>query len=339
MTRAVCVRTDAVRLAAVAGLLTSLAVAGCSVPLRQPAGMPPPPAYVQRVATLRVGLPAPRRGNLLFTCEAPPNVHQVPRIGSASYASDTLDPTGRRWLRVPDFVPDSTGALAPDTLVVRAFGDATDEEIALERGELDVAVFWPGELSARMRADEHFRDPPLGLIDNGVLACERTAADSLGPPRADMEMLNREAFGGDLLPWSELAPDSIDGTTTRYTVDPTLPGAKHLERVLARIPSAGATRLLKLTYVDEPRGLFTTQPTAAPRDIDHVASEVGVATWIDAMALRKSYRPLFAIRCPVVTRPGARAAVHAIGASVFAKLAPCAGGVRRPSGLPMRDER
>lgn len=321
MTRARCVRSDSVRVTAWVTLLGVLACAGCSEPLRQPAGMPPPPMYVQRVPTLRVGLPSAGRGNLLFTCDAPANVRTAPRIGSAAYAADSLDPSGRRWLREPGPASDTAGTLAPDTLIVRAFGDATDEEIALERGDLDVAVFWPGEPSARIRSDTRFRDPELGMRGLGVLARTKSDADTMGAPRADMEMLNREAFGGDLLPWSELVPDSIDGPPARYTVDPTLPGAQHLERVLGRIPSAGAKRMLKLTYVDQPPSLFTARvPAAAPWDIHHIASPSEV--------YRRDYRPLFAIRCPVLSRPEARAAVRAIGAHAFAELAPCATGTR-----------
>jgi hypothetical protein len=309
---------DAVRATAVTALLlTVMAGAGCGGAKRTPAGIPVPPAphAITRTATLRVGLPATRRGNLLFTCDAPANLHLAPHVGSASYASDSLDPTGRRWIRLPRPASDSAGALAPDTLVVRAFGDATDEEIALERGELDVAVFGPGELSARMRSNERFRDLDLGLRERGVLAC--VPRDTLGAPRADMEVLNREAFGGDLLPWSELEPDSLDGPPARYTVDPAVPGAKPLERIVARIPSAGATRTLKLTYVDQPPDLFRTPLSDAPPfDIHRSASAADV--------YRRLYRPLFAIRCAVLARPEARAAVRAIGAHAFAELAPCA---------------
>ena len=305
MTRARCVRSDAVRAAAGATLLTALAGAGCSAPLRQPPGMPPPPAYVQRVATLRVGLPSPRRGNLLFTCDAPLS---PPRIGSAAYAADSLDGSGRRWLRVPAAATDSAGALAPDTLEVRAFEDATDEEIAVERGELDVAVFWPGELSARMRADARYRDPELGLRSRGVLACVAGAGDTLGAPRPDMEVLNREAFAGDLMPWGDLEPGTGAGAAARYAVDATVPGAKHLERILARIPGAGATRTLKLVYLD--------QPVAGGDAANNTWRTPGVT-------------PLFAVRCAVLVTARAREGVRTIGAHAFAELAPCAAGTRR----------
>jgi hypothetical protein len=234
-----------------------------------------------------------------------------PRIGSSPYERDALDSSGRRWLRLPGDVSDSAGALAPDTLLVRAFDDATDEEIALERGELDVAVFWPGEVSARMRADARFGGPELGLRGRGVLACVRAAGDTQGPPWPDMELLNREAFGGDLLPWSELKPDTDEHLPARYTVDATLPGAKHLERILERIPRAGVTRTLKLVYVDVPWVSYTMVARGEFPTVSH-----------------GSNLPLFALRCPVFARAEARSSVRAIGAAAFAELAPCASGLR-----------
>ena len=291
---------DAVRVAAGAALLlTALEVLGCGRAKHAPEAPPPPPAMAAaRVATMRIGLPSTRRGNVLFDCVGKAT---APHMGSAMYAPDSLDPTGRRWLRVQMATPDSAGALAPDTLVVRAFEDATDEEIAFERGDVDVAVFWPGELSARMRFDARFRDPELGLRSRGVLACVAGAGDTLGAPRADMEVLNREAFGGDLMPWSDLEPAPADSPPARYTVDPALPGAKHLERILARIPSAGVTRTLKLVYLD--------QPVAA--------GDAAMGAW-----RTPGVTPLFAVRCAVLVAARSRDGVRAIGAHAFAELAP-----------------
>lgn len=302
MTRAACVRTDAVRVAAVALVLAAVAAWGCGRAKREPAAAAPPPIASARVGTLRVGLPTPRRGNLLFACD--PNERRAPHLGSATYAAGLVQPSGPCWLRTPGAAADSAGLFAPDTLIVSTFSDATDEEIALERGDLDVAVFWPGEVSARMRTDERFRDPELGIRERGLLVCLKSAADSLNPPRTDMEVLNREAFGGDLLPWSELVPGTPDGPAARYTVDPALPGASHLERILARIPSAGATRTMTLKYLDMPASVFKTPVPEAGSD------------------LRRVYCPLFVIRCAVLAVPGARAAVRRIGADAFAQLAP-----------------
>ena len=163
MTRARCVRTDAVRSVAVAALLTAMTSAGCAVPQHEPPGLPPAPGNIARVATLRVGLPAAGRASLLFACDASPG---APRIGSATYVADSLDASRHRWLRADQTASDSAGMLAPDTLVVRACAEATDEEIAFERGELDAAVFWPGELSAR------FHDPERGVRSRGALAVD-----------------------------------------------------------------------------------------------------------------------------------------------------------------------
>ena len=309
---------DAVRGAAtVTLLLTAVACAGCSASAPRPAVAPPPAAApgtgpsvpLVRVATLRVGLPSPRRSNLLFTCDA---ALATPRIGSAAYARDTLDATGRRWLRVAlangaQAAPDSAGALAPDTLLVRAFEDATDQEIAFERGELDVAVFWPGELSARMRSDARFRDPERALRARGVVACVAAAADTFAALRADLDALDREAFGGDLLAWRELEPDARPEAPARWSVDATVPGARHLERILARVARPGGTRPLKLVFIDQPV----------------VAADAAGAAW-----RTPGVTPLFAVRCPVLVRAQATADVRAIGARAFAELAPCAGGSR-----------
>src|SRR5262249_17395102 len=141
--------------------------------------------------------------NLLFTCDAPA---APPRIGSSAYSRDSLDAGGERWLRVPQPAADSAGALAPDTLLVRSFDESTDEEIAFERGDLDAAVFWPGELSARMRHDARFRSAEMSVRPRGLLACIAAPGDTLAPPEADLSALNRDALGGDLLPWSQLEP-------------------------------------------------------------------------------------------------------------------------------------
>ena len=304
MTRGGCVRTDAVGLAA-ATLMTAVACSGCVGSAPEPVVPPPPPMAVTRDATQRVGLPAARRWNLNFACEW---AAMAPRIGSAEYARDSLDRSGERWLRVTETSADSAGMRAPDTLLVRAFDESTDEEIAFERGELDAAVFWPGELSAHMRVDARFRDPEMGLRSRGVLACIAGAGDTLGPPLADMQALDREAFGGDLLMWSELEPVPGEGPPARYFVDTTVPGAKHLERILARVARPAGTRTLKLVYLD--------QPVAG--------SDAATASW-----RTPGVTPLFALRCPVLMRAGALQDVRAIGAHAFAEMAPCGGEAGR----------
>jgi hypothetical protein len=294
MTRARCVRTDAVHAAAAVLLLTALFAAGCVALAPEPVVPSPPPASAPdtasataRVSTLRVGLPAQGRANLLFACDAPATA-----------------PAG--------MLPETLLVSASEVVVLarRAFEEATDEEIALERGELDVAVFWPGELSARMRSDTRFREPSLGLRSRGVLVCVAGAGDTLAPPAADMEALNREAFAGDLQPWSALAgPGPGEGPPARYTVDRTVPGAKHLERILTREARPGGARTLKLVYLD--------QLVMGGEAAGEAAREAWRAPGVTS---------LFAIRCPVLAQPEARAAVDAIGAHAFAEMAPCAEG-------------
>jgi hypothetical protein len=101
-------------------------------------------------ALLRVGYPAPGRRADPFPC-----ARTVPGFDPASHRIETV---GRalRITRLPD-TPAPTSW--PDTLVVQPFDDPADEEIALERGEIEVAVFWPGELSARLREHPRWRDP------------------------------------------------------------------------------------------------------------------------------------------------------------------------------------
>lgn len=299
MTRARCVQTDAVGLAA-AVLMTAIVGSGCVSSKPEPVVLPAPaaPTAVTRVATLRVGLPAARRWSLLFQCAEAPT---APRIGSAAYVPDSVDRSGQRWLRVAEAAEDSAGMRAPDTLFVRAFDESTDEEIAFERGELDAAVFWPGELSARMRFDARFRDPEMGLRSRGVIACIAGAGDTLGPPLADMQAFNREAFGGDLLPWSELEPGAADGPPAHYVMDSTVPYSSHLLRVLARVARPGGTRTLKLVYLD--------QPVAG--------SDAAMGAW-----RTRGVTPVFAVRCPVLVTARSRDGVRAIGAHAFAEMAP-----------------
>ena len=119
---------------------------------------------VVRATKLRVGLPGRGRTNLLFACA---QVGVSPTLGSTSYGVDSLGAGQYRLVRVPGATDASP---APDTLLVRQFSDVADQEIALERGELDVAVFWPGELSARMRDHERWSFAARGVRARGVLA-------------------------------------------------------------------------------------------------------------------------------------------------------------------------
>jgi hypothetical protein len=106
------------------------------------------------LGALRIGVPSARRrrecGDL------------VPGAAAPGYRTSLLNPMTWRLVRDPaDSAHAALRAPAawPDTLVVSLFDESADEEIALDRGDLDVAVFQPGELSARMRGDPRVSGP------------------------------------------------------------------------------------------------------------------------------------------------------------------------------------
>lgn len=262
-------------------------------------GMDP---IAKRVGSLRLGLPGRKRVNLLFAC-ARTGVNT--RFADANYDVDSLAGGALRLRRVADGFPASG---APDTLHVRFFSDAADQEIALERGELDVAVFWPGEGSTRLRSDAPRRHTARGLRSRGVVACVTTAPDTARVSGVALSVMNREAFSGDLLPWGELEPVAAPGEAGRFASfhpDPALPGARLLERVLARATGGAAARTVRLAYLDV---------AIAGRDA------------VQASWRTRHVQPVFALRCPVLVAPDLRAAVARMGgADAFANLLRCEG--------------
>lgn len=196
-------------------------------------------------ARIRVGLPAGTRHHLLFACDP---VRPATSFRGHAYAVDTLGASHFVLRRLPSDAPVFG---APETLDVRLFSDVADQEIALERDELDVAVFWPGERSARIRDDERWANAARGTRPHGALVAIAAGRDSLRRvPARDLRLVNRMVWSGDLVAWPGTASDSSEAPT-RYTVDPRLPGAKLLERVLGRLATAGARRTVRIAYVDE----------------------------------------------------------------------------------------
>lgn len=108
----------------------------------------------------------------------------------------------------PDWTSERLGALewraiheaTAETLVVRLFRDADDESIAWERGDVDVAVFWPDELSpsqvARFRKSDlvvGVRTTALDVRSSPSASGDVTAPDLATVPRRDCPMLVRAA--------------------------------------------------------------------------------------------------------------------------------------------------
>jgi hypothetical protein len=249
-----------------------------------------------RVLVLRVGVPGDGRACMAFPCD---RAQVTSPLADGGYRIEAAG-RGEYQLLRSSTLPDS--AAWPDTLLVRTFGKAVDEEIALERGELDVAVFWPGELSNRLRMSELWRDFARGTLARGLFAALGGDSTRTAPSTP----LNEQLFGGDLLDWSDLtgAPAPTPGSMTRFSVDALMPGHAVIERVLAQSVPAG-------TAATSARFSWLSVPLAAR---DSLAAE-----WRG-----RAITPLYALRCPVLCTPASRALVRTLGADGFANLVQCA---------------
>lgn len=243
----------------------------------------PDPGATTRV--LRVGYPGARRASLLFRGGGDDS------IAIPGYTRDGRLGGAVRMVRDAGANPGG-----PDTIDTRAFADAADQEIALERGELDAAVFWPGELSARMRGDSRW------TIERGVRSRIVLAALAPGITGAVFPDLNRELFAGDLLPWPA-AEDTVLRPGRWLVVDQALPGAALLQQALSR-PSA-----------------HRDAPMAGPPAVTVTLLDLeAIAPQDSSGMLARGITPLFSIRLLVVAAPGARDALRAVGPDALADL-------------------
>ena len=125
-------------------------------------------------AVLRFGVPSATRAAVTFGCDA----WMLRSPSSASYRVESTGRLSYRMIQDRDRgTTDAADAVAvswPDTILVSLFDDAAEQEIALERGDVDVALFGPGELSSRLRNDPRWRHRLFA--DGGALA--DSAADS-----------------------------------------------------------------------------------------------------------------------------------------------------------------
>jgi len=257
---------------------------------------------VRPLSSLRVGCPSELRRFPLFDCESATIGASLPK---GAYRADTL---GQRSYR---FVRDSTVVTAapwPDTLLVRAFDESADEEIALERREVDVAVFWPGELSTRLREDARWSGFAYGTRSHGLLVAsglDRTAANAL---RA-LDAMNRALFRGDLGAWTQSGPRSgppdtssvAHGPDVSIRVDPSLPGALEIERAL-------------------------NPPKSSPASTPGITGRMIYFAGADPSPEARASMPsafVAEVRCPVVSDPKLRAMIGALGAAAFADLLGC----------------
>jgi hypothetical protein len=237
-------------------------------------------------ARLRVGCPAPSRSNPIFRCG---ESRAVPPPATG-YRLESRRESAYRLVREAD---SPAAAPWPDTLVVQWFEEAADQEIALERGELDVAVFWPGELSTRMRQEPRWGGALSGTRSRGVVAAFALGIASVGdssasrPHGQDFERLNRERFRGDLVPYekaagwsaaSEPAPQSGSPEGLRYVVDPSWPGQQDVERSLNRGKQTATMRdgpaaTVRVVYLD----VAVSAPESAALSVAERIREAGAS--------------------------------------------------------------
>lgn len=222
---------------------------------------------------LRVGIPSSKRVQPFFGC--------YPRLSRGPFGADFFEGGSK------GFSP--RGKNLPDSLFIREYDDAADEEIALELRQIDVAIFWPGEASTHIREAMRWTGTPTLIRSQGVIgvrAKEFGRSNEIDPGRLptrteeQLARFNMDLFRGDLVPIQYAKDDSMPAWSLE--VDPTLPDYEHI--LLALGPSTHETKPLLLTYFDEP-----VQPEPIPSDV-----------------VNKPKMWLFRIGCPVLSRPELR---------------------------------
>lgn len=256
---------------------------------------------------LRVGQPASARRGARCAALAPRDATYAVRAPNG--ATDVL--TARS--------ASASGAW-PDTLEVRFFDDPVDEEIAIQRGEIDVAVFGPGELSPSMRRETRASDVAWATVaDAGVIAA--WTRDASAPPAgpwltvADQrafDALARGHFQGDVIAHDAMRAAGAQSAArpTRYEADPSCPDARGIAAALPRVDAARA-RVVRLGWLDVAADAPDSALAAAVTRLDPGAGVPRVAV-------------LFTPRFAVVAAPVRRGDVAAIGADGLAGLYRCA---------------
>jgi hypothetical protein len=253
---------------------------------------------------LRVGYPSSSRVQPFFECR-----RMV--LGPQGYRADTL---GERSYRLVRSVPKPP---EPDTLQVRLFDDAADEEIALERGELDAAVFWPGEASTHIRQAMNWDGRSSACRYRGVVVTRMMSPPDLPsdddnsdfyglPRRVDrglLDSLNTELFHGDLQAPLGWAGGGGNESPALFRVDPSCPAHDAIEKFLNRGASTRATWSYSLMYLDVPT---------------------------DTALADRSLRWAFLIACPVIGQPELRPYLQSIDLSAIVNLFDCVTPARKP---------
>jgi hypothetical protein len=213
---------------------------------------------------LRVGYPAAGRKHPLIDCSG-----QTPDTTflQGAYAWDAIGSQSYRLVRDPSY---SIARSWPDTLLVRLFDEVSDEEIALERGDLDVAIFRPGEASPHIREAMHWEGRPLGRWSSSSLTVAgRPGGDATAPEGLTKEAfdaltrLNQEMFRGDLIPLPDVEVTTQTPPIQRFEVGSSIPGYARIQRFLDQamppVVERHTARVLRL-QVRGPSQFLTFRP-------------------------------------------------------------------------------
>jgi hypothetical protein len=281
---------------------------------------------------LRVGYPSRVRSTLFFACD---QLILTPPFPPGAYRVEA----GDHLVRLIPTPGEQSRAPWPETLLVRQFDEAADEEIALERGEVEAAVFWPGELSTHMREQPRWKDFLSSARRRGCVAAlwmgpPSDSANAEGLPGGSLlTSLNQELFRGDLDElWHgrESASDTPPRITAphgvRFEVDPACPGWPVLERFLARAqgppPAPDDRAVVRLVYLDSPLG--------PPDSIATAAAQYGRSGPSPPQPRTQRAELVFAFDCPVLFDSRLRPYVRALGAKALVELFDCVPTGRRP---------
>jgi hypothetical protein len=187
----------------------------------------------------------------------------------------------------------------PDTMRVRRFDDAADQEIALARGEIDAAVFGPGVASAHLRGEPRWASVLYGA--RGALLARQHTLSSMPPgvqvssrDLVALQTMGLDVLRGDLA-WRVTAADPDAVGKAGWLVSPDCPAHDAMQRHL------GAAGL----------GTFGIEYTA-----DGTPPLGG--------------RVLATVLCPIVSDAEWQPYLRALGPDVLARIFECAGGASRP---------
>ena len=267
--------------------------------------------------TVRWGYPSAMRRPLLFACGA---CSLRPERLGAPYGIESASDEAYRLVRVPS---GDDGSAWPDTIVVRLYDDSSDEEIAFLRGDIDAAVFWPGE------ASRHARDlsaPTRTLTasrDHGVVIASGSGAldsDAFAP----LATMNDALFHGDLVPYLRPTPDVApnagaagverDERQVSFEVDSGIPGALLLRRALvgerrrgAAVTASASVRVSFLPVSIDPDSIAHAALRSIPGDHGDGPRSVR----------------LFTLGCPVVARAALVPFLERVGVGAFVNLFDC----------------